>query len=99
MNTLDVLVGFAIAFGIFRMLPLLLKIYKTGNVSSFSTTYIILGIVSSSIWFCYGVVHKSPLIMSQCTAALLAEIYILYKIYVYAYSYERERGLKKSSIE
>ena len=72
-----------------KNIPQLYKIQKDDNVESFSKETLLLALVTSSLWAYYGFKRKSPSMIVGSLAAILYEMYLIYKILKYE-KYKKE---------
>jgi len=80
MDRIEIIGIIAMTIGIIHSLPQLIKIHKTGNVSSFSVYSVYLSLLSLVLWAYYEFTKKQYLNLISVIISLLVDLWILTKM-------------------
>ena len=80
MDRIEIIGIIAMTIGIIHSLPQLIKIHKTGNVSSFSVYSVYLSLLSLVLWAYYEFSKKQYLNLTSVIISLVVELWILTKM-------------------
>jgi len=79
MNATEVVGFFALFVGAIQGIPQYHKIHVHNDMSSFSMTSIVLGLVASILSTIYGILKKAPSIILGSVGGIVASIYLIIK--------------------
>ena len=79
MNATEVVGFFALFVGAIQGIPQYNKIHVHNDMSSFSMTSIVLGLIASILSTIYGILKEAPPIYIGSVAAIVTSIYLIIK--------------------
>ena len=79
MNATEVVGFFALFVGVIQGIPQYHKINVHNDMSSFSMTSIVLGLIASILSTIYGILKKAPSIILGSVGGIVASIYLIIK--------------------